>query len=842
MARAATETQKAGLTGLEFGLAIPGTVGGAVWANAGAHEIGHRRRPRVGRACSTADGTEAIVPAARPRPGLPRQPVQARPPATAPRRARSSARPSDLEPADPDVIKARLDDIRRWRQAHQPLGLPSAGSVFRNPAGDSAGAAHRGGRAQGPPDRRRGRLREARQLHRQRPEGHGRRRPPRWASTSGPWSRERHGVELVFEIVFLGDWDGWPWRREPTPSCRRSSSCSAARRPSTTSRSCRARRSPPRSADAGVRRRAGPHRSRRRAGGGCRPTIGATTGRAAAYDDPAALGADGPVRGRGRRRPAARPRTRRRSSSSRSTARSARTARSRRCSRRPGSPTRARASPPRRSAWTRRCSSGSCRGLGLPVVDWREVRARALGARTAPASSRELAAFAAGAGDPRLMVKPAAPRQLGRDDAGPRPGRAGGGARPRVPLRHARARRGATCAGARDLEVAVIGNDPAALELYGPGEIVAGHEFYDYAAKYTPGLSETSTRAEVERRPAGDASSSSPATRTGRSAPRASPGSTSCSPASAICPLRDQHDPGVHADQPLPDDAGRGRLRLRRRLPPHRRARASSAMRPGRRRACGPATCRDDPPPAAAVAPTRPEPTDDAALQRRAGPPDASIRRASAGLIRVRAGAILVVLCCRRRRSTASPTRRRSRTRRRPSRAPPSPTRPRSGRRSQDARGENLFGLVDAAAGGRASGELPTVALGRCRGRAAGRPRRPYRRARADPRLARRRAALSRRREGPLRQARRGAARRARRRSPSSRTAARASGRFAVGRRSTRRSRRRDPAGLAEARGRRQRGRAVRGHQRRERLRSARGRPAGRPSSGSTRRPCARPS
>ena len=38
MARAATESQKAGLTGLEYGLAIPGTVGGAVWANAGAHE------------------------------------------------------------------------------------------------------------------------------------------------------------------------------------------------------------------------------------------------------------------------------------------------------------------------------------------------------------------------------------------------------------------------------------------------------------------------------------------------------------------------------------------------------------------------------------------------------------------------------------------------------------------------------------------------------------------------------------------------------------------------------------------------------------------------------------
>ncbi len=45
--------------------------------------------------------------------------------------------------------------------------------------------------------------------------------------------------------------------------------------------------------------------------------------------------------------------------------------------------------------------------------------------------------------------------------------------------------------------MSVIGNDPATIETYGPGEIVSGNEFYDYAAKYTPGLSETSTRAEV---------------------------------------------------------------------------------------------------------------------------------------------------------------------------------------------------------------------------------------------------------------------------------------------------------------------------------------------------------
>ena len=43
----------------------------------------------------------------------------------------------------------------------------------------------------------------------------------------------------------------------------------------------------------------------------------------------------------------------------------------------------------------------------------------------------------------------------------------------------------------------MIGNEPDDLELYGPGEIIPGHEFYDYAAKYTPGLSRTILAAEV---------------------------------------------------------------------------------------------------------------------------------------------------------------------------------------------------------------------------------------------------------------------------------------------------------------------------------------------------------
>jgi D-alanine-D-alanine ligase len=136
-----------------------------------------------------------------------------------------------------------------------------------------------------------------------------------------------------------------------------------------------------------------------------------------------------------------------------------------------------------------------CRGLGLPVVDWREISAERW--RREPAAVlAELEAFAAGRGDPRLMVKPS---RLGSSVG--------------MTLAHTADERGpalelafrydtlalaeAYIAGARDLEVSVIGNDATTFEQFGPGEIIAGHEFYDFEAKYTPGLSETSTRAEV---------------------------------------------------------------------------------------------------------------------------------------------------------------------------------------------------------------------------------------------------------------------------------------------------------------------------------------------------------
>jgi UDP-N-acetylmuramate dehydrogenase len=207
MARAATETQKAGLTGLEFGLAIPGSVGGAVWANAGAHESDVAGVLESARVMDGA-GQESIVPVADLALAY-RDSRFKHGPATGPADLILAAT-FQLSAAEPDVIKERLDDIRRWRQTHQPLGLPSAGSVFRNPDGDSAGrlideAGLKGHRIGGAVvsekhanfivNDQKGTAADVRRL----------------AEHVRDVIAERHGVELVFEIEFLGDWEGWPW-------------------------------------------------------------------------------------------------------------------------------------------------------------------------------------------------------------------------------------------------------------------------------------------------------------------------------------------------------------------------------------------------------------------------------------------------------------------------------------------------------------------------------------------------------------------------------------------------------------------------------------------------------
>ncbi len=205
MARAATEAQKAGLTGLEFGLAIPGTVGGAVWANAGAHD-GDIAGVIASASVLAADGTEGSLDVAdlgfayrdsrfkHVAAGLPPELVMD-----------ATFR---LTPADPAAIAASLDEIRTWRRTHQPLGIPSAGSVFRNPPGDSAGrlieaAGLKGTRIGGAAvsekhanfivNDQRGTAADVRHL----------------AEHVRAVVAERAGVTLEPEIEFVGDWRDW---------------------------------------------------------------------------------------------------------------------------------------------------------------------------------------------------------------------------------------------------------------------------------------------------------------------------------------------------------------------------------------------------------------------------------------------------------------------------------------------------------------------------------------------------------------------------------------------------------------------------------------------------------
>ncbi|NQW55571.1 MAG: FAD-binding protein, partial [Chloroflexi bacterium] len=135
MAKASTIAAEAGLTGLEFALAIPGNIGGAIWANAGAHG-GEMAAIATSITLLRADGSESEISIAD---------------AAFSYRESRFKRPDGgsevilgatvaLAPGEPDLIKSHLEEIRRWRREHQPLGIPSAGSVFRNPPGElSAG-------------------------------------------------------------------------------------------------------------------------------------------------------------------------------------------------------------------------------------------------------------------------------------------------------------------------------------------------------------------------------------------------------------------------------------------------------------------------------------------------------------------------------------------------------------------------------------------------------------------------------------------------------------------------------------------------------------------------------
>jgi UDP-N-acetylmuramate dehydrogenase len=118
------------LAGLEFAEGIPGSVGGGLLMNAGAFG------GEISEVVEYVEGVSRSHELRR----LPRADLK------------FYYRNFDLEqgflvthvgfllrPGEPQAIRSRRDDARHRREAHQPLGYPNAGSIFKNPPGEYAG-------------------------------------------------------------------------------------------------------------------------------------------------------------------------------------------------------------------------------------------------------------------------------------------------------------------------------------------------------------------------------------------------------------------------------------------------------------------------------------------------------------------------------------------------------------------------------------------------------------------------------------------------------------------------------------------------------------------------------
>ena len=132
LAKLCTFAQSEGLSGLEFAFGIPGTVGGAIYMNAGAY--GGEMKDVV---CTVTHLT-------------PSGEIETVPAETLDFSYRfSNYKKNDcvilsaqfsLKEGNKEEIKALMDDIMNRRVTKQPLDYPSAGSVFKRPEGAFAGA------------------------------------------------------------------------------------------------------------------------------------------------------------------------------------------------------------------------------------------------------------------------------------------------------------------------------------------------------------------------------------------------------------------------------------------------------------------------------------------------------------------------------------------------------------------------------------------------------------------------------------------------------------------------------------------------------------------------------
>ncbi len=131
LAQVARSSVGAGITGLEFFIGVPGSVGGAVRQNAGC--FGTETRDRL-VAATIFDLTDGVVDSF----GPDELDLSYRHSNLTPTRIVLEAS-FEGSPGDESAGRAELRRITRWRRDNQPGGTFNAGSVFKNPPGATAG-------------------------------------------------------------------------------------------------------------------------------------------------------------------------------------------------------------------------------------------------------------------------------------------------------------------------------------------------------------------------------------------------------------------------------------------------------------------------------------------------------------------------------------------------------------------------------------------------------------------------------------------------------------------------------------------------------------------------------
>lgn len=131
LSKVAAEALEEGLTGMEFASGIPGTIGGAVFMNAGAY--GGEMKDIIKEVKVLDDQGEVRV--------LSNEEMKLgyRTSIVKEKGYTVLSAVLQLKKGDVSVIRETMEDLKNRRTSKQPLGMPSAGSTFKRPEGYFAG-------------------------------------------------------------------------------------------------------------------------------------------------------------------------------------------------------------------------------------------------------------------------------------------------------------------------------------------------------------------------------------------------------------------------------------------------------------------------------------------------------------------------------------------------------------------------------------------------------------------------------------------------------------------------------------------------------------------------------